>query len=684
MPAMRGLDLAGRVGFVAVPAALTVYLAVNAGGYHASTFAFAAFLVALLLVLRTTAAVDPLEGFGPLAGAGSVALAGLLGWTLLSATWSDSLDRAFLESQRVLLYLLTFVLFASVAQRPSNLRWMGRLLAVGLAFVCGMALLSRVLPEVFEVSIDYQPDRLAFPVTYWNSLGLIGAIGGVLCLWLSSDAREHAAVRCVAAAAIPMLAATVYFTLSRGAILVGIGGFVLFVLLSRSPGTFAALVAAVPGTAVAVKYAYDANLLNTDNPASPAAVEQGERVAVAVGLCMLSAGVVRGILAWLGRRPLPSGVSPRAVQMAGRAAVVAGCLVLLAGALAIEAPARISNAVDGFLTKNPVDYRGDQRARLTDPTSNGRIQHWEVSKDSFEREPLRGTGAGTYQLEWVRDRDIDLRVTEAHSLVAEVAGELGVVGVLLVLGVLGTILVGLGRGIRGPDRLLYAGLTAAAVVWIVRSCADWDWEMPATGLWLFAIGGAAVARRPRDPAISAETAADAEPGAAGVARGSGPRWAVPLAVAWLVVAVAPLLLALSDLDLRRSAGALQAGDCAQARDTALASIDRLSLRAQPYEILGYCNARAGYTRLGVQAMERAVERDPGSWETHFGLGVARGAANLDPLPELRLAQRLNPREALVSASIRVFEEAPRGEWSRVAIRALGYAEVSGQLTIYLL
>ncbi len=58
-------------------------------------------------------------------------------------------------------------------------------------------------------------------------------------------------------------------------------------------------------------------------------------------------------------------------------------------------------------------------------------------------------------------------------------------------------------------------------------------------------------------------------------------------------------------------------------DSALGAAEVLSPRPEPYAILGYCDVRLGVSRLGVQAMENAISRDPGNWEYHYGLALVQ-------------------------------------------------------------
>mgnify|MGYP006175038649 CR=1 FL=1 len=45
--------------------------------------------------------------------------------------------------------------------------------AVGATFVCLGGLLTRVLPDVFPIAPNVLDQRLSYPITYWNGVGLL-------------------------------------------------------------------------------------------------------------------------------------------------------------------------------------------------------------------------------------------------------------------------------------------------------------------------------------------------------------------------------------------------------------------------------------------------------------------------------------------------------------------------------
>ncbi len=217
-----------NAALLALPGALTAYFAFNAGGFFPETPALVAIVLILVLVVRVTTAEDPFAGFSwPLAVA-SGALGLYCVWTLLSGTWSDAPARALIEFDRALVYLLALVLFGSIPRSSDSLRWMVRGVALAIVAAVVAGFLTRTLPDVFTFHPGHDAGRLGWPLTYWNALGIFGAIGAILCLHLTASLREPLAVRVLAAAALPVIGATVLLTFSRGGIGAGLAGLVVY------------------------------------------------------------------------------------------------------------------------------------------------------------------------------------------------------------------------------------------------------------------------------------------------------------------------------------------------------------------------------------------------------------------------------------------------------------------------
>lgn len=658
----------GVMMLVAAAPAVILYLSFSNGGYFPPATGFAAILIAQALVLRTTLAERPFEGYTRRAGLALIALGLFALEELASALWSHDPARALDEYDRTLLYVLTFSLFASLPRSRLRLAGLTRALAAAMTLVCVAGLISRTLPHLWPTASGYFSERLSYPLGYWNALGTMAAIATVLLVHLASSLREQRAVRVLAATFAPATATTLLLTYSRASIAVVILALLVYAILGRPRGLLSALVALAPTIAIALGAAYDAVALSTTNPTSPVAVVQGRHVAVTVGICMLAAGLARAALLrldrWLRhphRLPEPIGrIPPRAIVAATSLAVV---IVLVAAG----APAFVARQYDGFINVNSAPVARQVRDRLTDPASNGRLVLWHVALRAFRERPLLGQGAGTYAWYQPRYRTDDDTVTDAHSLYLETLGELGIVGFALLMVALLSVLISLAAGIRGPHRSLYAALFAAVLAWAVQAGVDWDWEMPAVTMWVFAVGGATLASPVAAKATTFLTA--------------GPRNRVALALGWLVLAVAPLLGGVSYQRLGASAQALKSGDCAVARPKTLSSIGLLAVRPDAYEILGYCDLENGYPAESLQAMRKAVIYEKQNWSYHYGLAIALGANELDPRPEAEIARLLNPRGSLPRRALSAFAADSRAQWPRVARTIAQTALHSGSLSI---
>ncbi len=645
-----------------VPGALVLAFGLEAGGYFPETTALGVIALIVALVLHLTLSERPLAGLSPGFLVGVAALTLLALWSLSSSIWSDSPARALLEYDRALLYLLAFALLGLGGRTDARLRLGCRGLGVAAFSLCACALVTRLLPEVWTIGPELAEQRLSFPLTYWNALGLIAAIGMVVCFALSADAHEAPIGRVLAAGALPVMAVTLLLTFARGPLAAGAVGLVVAVLGVRSRALAGALLAGVPAVAIAVRATYGSDLVTAGPLRDAAAIAQGRELAVLVLGCTLGALVVRALGLVLDRRL--AGLVRKPSRRVLTAAATATVLAIVAVGLVAGAPQAVERQFDRFVTQDQVET-ADVRDRLTTPANNGRIDQWRSALVGFEREPLRGTGAGTYALLWDEERPREYQVEDAHSVYIEMLGELGAIGLGLLVVAVGVVLLGLLLRSRGAGRGVAAGLLGAAVAWVLHAGVDWDWEMPAITVWLFALGGLALAA-PVAPGDNGDEQVPHRP----AVRGLPPLVRIVAALALLLLAVVPARIVLSGGALSESAAAFARGDCGAAVDRALDASEALAVRPEPYAILGYCDVRLGLPELAVRAMENAVARDPANWEYAYGLALVRANAGLDPRPAASRALELNPLEGMVNQLVDGFEETedPR-EWRRQALAA---------------
>lgn len=477
--------MSGRVRGAAAAALLAgpTVLAFFSGGYFDRPRLLAGLaawgLVAVVALLGPTGAPRGLPG--RLAVTGLAALAAL---AALSATWAPLRGPALDDAGRTALYLGA-LLAAAALLRGRAARAAEPTLLAGIALVIVAGLSERLLPGVFELARSKSAfGRLEQPLTYWNAVGALAAMGLVLALRVAGDPGRGRRTRAAATAACAPLGAGLLLTFSRGSLLAaGTGVLLLCVLVPTSRQLGAVLI----GSAIAALSGAAAALL----PAvatleGSAATRELQGVVLLVWLLALGAGGIAVSLR-LGERG-----SDVARRIPTRAAVGV--------ALALGAVFVLASAVDQGPGSAPAD--GATAARLSSADSN-RYDYWKVAARAFAEHPLRGVGSGGFRLEWARERTIDDDARDAHGLAIETAAELGLLGLAFLTLVFGGVGVAARRGLAS-DRALTAGPAAALAAWFVHAQIDWDWEMPAltlvavllTGL-LLAAGPSAESHRPR-------------------------------------------------------------------------------------------------------------------------------------------------------------------------------------------
>lgn len=642
---MRSADQGARIALrgtvtaalLCVPALLVVFFSFSSGGFFPASVAVGDVVVAAMLLTRLALADRPFAAFGRAALVPLVGLLGLAGWALLSQLWSHAPGRATVAFDRDLLYALTFALFASVGVTRERLTWALRGVALVMAAVAAVALLSRLAPDVLATTLDPSADgRLAYPLTYWNALGVFCAIAAVLCLHLTSS-DERPGIRVAAAGALPIIGATALLTYSRGGLAAAVIGLACYALLGRPRGLLSALVATVPTTAIAIKGAYDATLISSVDPTTPAAVHQGHHLGLVVLACVVAAVVLRALLLLLDRH-LEGDRSPiDRYRRLLRATALGTAAAAIVAALALGAPGAVKHDWDQF-----VDQQAPAatllRNRLSSTSNDGRIELWNVALNAFRAHPIDGTGADTFEILYYEHRSGVNVVINAHSLYIETLSDLGVVGLALVLlFVLGS-LIGLAPLRRSRDRALYAALFGAGLAWSIHAGVDWDWQMPAASLWFAALGGLALGRGPERWAPVRMTSMHIR--------------AFVVGAALVGAAVFPALVLASQERLSEATTAYAAGNCTHADKLAQRSIDVLDTRAGPWQIEALCDIRQGEYRRAQTALRGGLAVDPNDWQLAAALAASTAAMGVDARAEAALALRLNPDDPGVQALAR--------------------------------
>jgi hypothetical protein len=453
-----------------------------AGGYFDRPRLWAG-VVAWLLVLAVAIACPRPWPRSRAAWIALVGLAGLTGWTALSIDWTPLRDAAWADTQRLALYLGVFIAGVAVMRERGPARAVEPALALGIFALVAEGLSERLLPGLFTLERSRAaPGRLLQPLTYWNAMGLLAAMGVLLSVRIAGDVSRPRWMRVAAAAATPALAIGGYLTLSRGAILAGIVGLVALALLQPTREQLRAIaiaaVCAAPGVAVSA-------MLDGVRALEGSAAARRQEGLVMFAVLILASAAAGLAVARPGRmsadRRVPDAVR-RSLAAVGAVTAV-GVVITFAVLLGQHQETTLA----------PLE-RPDN-ARLASAESV-RGDFWRVARGAFADEPLHGVGSGGYATEWLRERPILNAARDAHSLYLETAAELGVVGLALLLAFLGGV-AACAHSTWRLEPLSAAGPIAVLAAWAVHAGLDWDWEMPGLTLVAVLLAALLVARSDR-------------------------------------------------------------------------------------------------------------------------------------------------------------------------------------------
>ena len=586
-------------------------------------------VLALALALVLTGAGPP--RLVPAVALGSLTFLWLFSW--LSSIWAESSDQALNYAGRWAFYAAVLLSLLLLMRRREE-RWIP--LAFAAAGVVGVAVYIIVRMGFGDATDMFFGGRLRDPLGYVNGQAGYFLLGFWPCVALAEQARYKVFAGLGAAGAL-VLGALMMLSQTRGVIPgLAFSGLIVFALV---PGR-ARRVLVLVGIGVAL-VAIGSPVLDVYNKgallADPAKVESAGK-AVLLGALLLAfvwwfVGFVMGGIAGAA-----SGPQRRALVWAERALAAAGVAAAIIALIAIVGNPfhRISKEYDDF-----VNLKVENAPTNTRFLSGGgyRYDYWRIAWKEFKQEPLRGVGAGSYDVDYFVDRRTGENIRQPHSLPMQLLAELGIPGLLALLAFVGAVFAGLWRTSRRGVTSL--GRRAAAVAaggafaaWLAHTSVDWLHLLPGvTGIALCAAAGLLAPWSRRSP---------------------GRALATGRIVAVVLTAVA--VLAAADL-----AGRLAAAEHyrLQSRDTLntdpvhalrLAN-DSLALNGDSLPAL-YAKS-AAYARLGRYTAARATLLQATRTEPHNAqpwallgdLAVRRGAFRVAKV-DYRTAARLDPKSGV--------------------------------------
>lgn len=463
-----------------LPFGLIVYLGLEGGGFDPLVHDQVGIAIWWVVLATVLAGALPRRRLGRLGIASLILLAAFVLWMALSLIWTESAERTFADIARATTYLGVFGLVLMTRDSRETQRLIGAV-ASGIVVIAAIALLSRLHPGLFHGAeqtgrLLASEDRLSFPLNYWNALAALVAIGIPLLLQQATSARSVLA-RAASAAAVPALVLALYFTLSRGGIAAAAVAVLIYMAIAsdRLPKLLTLLITGAGG-ALLVALGHQRTDLREGLTNATAHHQGNELLLIGLAVC-LAVGLLQAAIAIASARvERPAWTRPSKPTSAIALGAVLLALVVVAGVA--DAPGRASDAWTEFKGQGGP---GEGAGRLGSVAGESRYQFWSSAVDENATSPLTGTGSGTFQYWWAREGDGAETVRDTHSLYMQTVGELGIVGLALLVGFLGFLLVAGTRNAfasEAAERTRLAAAIAGFSVFVLTAAVDWMWQVP--------------------------------------------------------------------------------------------------------------------------------------------------------------------------------------------------------------
>ncbi len=498
------------------------------------------------------------------------ALTGFTACVGVSALRPGAATLAVPELQRAALYVMVVWAGLAVSRRADDAaEALVAGLLVGIVVVCCRGLELFLFPH--HAAPDLYEGRLLFePVGYANAMGVLAAIGFLLAFTGACHGGSSGS-RALAAGALPPLATTLWFTQSVGAAAALAAGGAAMVALSPLRRALAATAAVAFPLPLVVVWLGSRSQVGDSQASASTVIRSGHSLAAVLVLITLASASIAFML--LRRDRL------------GR----------------IEGPATVLVAFAVVAVVAVVAVSGMQGVVFSD-----RAAYWRAALADIGAHPLLGSGAGSFEVAWLRYRTSPVSTLDAHNLYLETLAELGPLGVALLVGAL---FVPLRCLISRPRRPATVAAGAAYVAFLVHAAVDWDWELPAVVVTGLVCGVALVVASPHDTIL----------------RRAERKRKTAIAAAVTLVCVAPVTAELiGNQALAAAQHAASTGDWPTVESRARAASRWQPWSAQPPLLLGLGQLAAGDIPAARASFARAVRLDPTDARAWYELGSVSG------------------------------------------------------------
>jgi O-antigen ligase len=586
-------------------------------------------LTFLFLALLIPFTPLPIQTRGPhVVAVGSLLALAL--WMLLSAFWSPVPDAAIEDAVRTGLYAAAFTLglwFAVLLGR-SVVSSLAPIVVAG-GFLVTLTLVRAVLAGDSSALLSGD-GTLDYPLGYRNAEAALSFV----VFWVATGAASHPRTsirwRIPSAAIASGALSLAVLSQSRGSLLAASVALVVYVISSRDRARAVSTLFAI---AAPVLISVPVLVSPFDALGDPQALLTGlhRAGAAAILTSIISAGLVY-VTILAARR----GVFDRPSREIPRRAVAIGAVCLVIAAVPILAAAGTGDWIDERVTEfqeGGVPDLATSESRFTFSASSSRNDYWRVALDDALQNPVLGTGAGGFEVTYLRERDSPETPRDAHNVVLEIAGEFGLPGLLLFLAAATAAVTAAIRSRQyGPNAALVSSVAlTCAAYWAVQSSIDWLWSFPVPTAVVLALLGSASAVSSR--ALRDRSMRNRRRGAI-LALVAGSILIIPFFVSERLTAVGA-----------REQASGETGDAYRDLQAA-ADLNRLS--DTPLLLLAETARRAGDDQRALDALAEARSRQPDDYVNY--VLTARVLAPTDPqaaLRELDRARTLNPNEPTI-------------------------------------
>jgi hypothetical protein len=638
-------------GYAAV--ALMLIWAEHDGGYDQDTWYWGALGVLLLVVVCSVRLAPQRRLSRPLRWA-----FGLFGayvvWSYISISWAGSPGDALDGSNRTLLYLLVFALFAILPWTAGTALAALLIYTIGIGAL-GVDVLYR-LAEQRNLPALLVEGRLSALTGYFNATAALFTSGALLATLLATRRELPGLLRGLllglAAACLQLAVAGQ----SRGWLFTLPFVAALTLLVVRNRFRFAAaMLIPVAATLIPIHRLLD---IYTASNHSLSALDQACARAGHLGLFACAGAAIVGVgFAWA-----DDALPDQLLRRNGRRALGIGLIVLAVGGACLGAsvathghPVRfVQHQWDGFShTEQATHGQSNFEA-----VGSGRYDFWRVALDAFVAHPLGGLGQDNFADYYILHRHTSENPAWPHSLELRLLASTGIVGFLLFVGFLIAALWAAARAFRNYGRGRHGGrlgrtVAAAALIplidWTLHGSVDWFWEIPALTAPALGFLGMAASLSNRTsvrvagagPGPDATVAPSPNPSRPRHRSRPRPRVSLPRprvslprprvvvggALAAVAVVAATAVLGLTYLAVREysTASNLQRSDPSQALHDVRLAAKFDPLWAQPGRLGGTIALDSGREAAARTLFRQATAREPGGWYAWFGLGLAQSA-----------------------------------------------------------